>query len=250
MRRRLRLFVLLGILLALVAGIGFDGWTRRQFERELARMEARYGSLRGPTLVAPPVGAEYNSARYVRAAAALTVRPNPSSYGMAMAYLRDFEKRPGSSEAPRDVQTFLDANTDAMRLAEEAIGRHQASWDADYAGDGYVPRLLDIRTLSDAIAVAALLDRTAGRADEASRKTAAGFAVAASLRNEPSLISQLIRIAVVTRQCEAARPLIAPPPAPRFVLFVSSVMLLLSISVDREVPTRESGWRHSSLMEG
>src|SRR5436189_234120 len=89
------------------------GVARRR--RGRGRMEARYGSLRGPTLVAPPVGAEYNSARYVRAAAALTVRPNPSSYGMAMAYLRDFEKRPGSSEAPRDVQTFLDANTDAMR---------------------------------------------------------------------------------------------------------------------------------------
>ena len=71
-----------------------------------------------------------------------------------------------------------DADFAGAVLVEHAVG-DRTQWDADYAGDGYVPRLLDIRTLSDAIAVAALLDRTAGRADEASRKTAAGFAVAA-----------------------------------------------------------------------
>jgi hypothetical protein len=189
-RQRLRLFLLLSILVALVAGIGFDVWTRRQLDRELARVEQRYGSLRGHTLVAPPVGAEYNSARFVRAAAALTVRPSATSYGMAMAAIKDFEKQPASSTVPPHLQAFLDANTEAMRLAGEAIERHQASWDADYA-----------------IALAALLDRKAGRDDEASRKTAAGLAVAASLRHEPSLISQLIRIAVVTQQCEAVRAL-------------------------------------------
>jgi hypothetical protein len=209
MRRRLRLFLLLGILVALVAGIGLDVWTRRQLDREVARLEGRYGSLRGRTLVAPPVGAEYNSARFVRAAAALTVRPSGTTYGMLMASVKDFEKQPASPTLPPDLQAFLDANTEAMRLAGEAIDRHQSSWDADYAGGGYVPRLLDIRTLSDAIALAAILDRKAGRDEEASRKTAAGLAVAASLRHEPSLISQLIRIAVATQQCEAARALIA-----------------------------------------
>jgi hypothetical protein len=208
-RQRLRLFLLLGILVALVTGISLDRWTRRQLDRELARMEERYGSLRGPTLVAPPVGVEYNSARFVRAASALTVRPGGATYGRLLASVKSFEKQPPSSTVPPDLQAFVDANTEAMRLAGEAIERHQASWDADYAGGGDVPRLLDIRTLSDAIALAALLDRNAGRDDEASRKTAAGFAVAASLRHEPSLISQLIRIAIVTRQCEAAGGLIA-----------------------------------------
>jgi hypothetical protein len=71
-----------------------------------------------------------------------------------------------------------------------------------------VPRWLDVRTLSDAIAVAAALDRKAGRADEASRQTAAGLAVAASIRHEPSLIPQLIRIVVATQHCDGARALI------------------------------------------
>jgi hypothetical protein len=208
MRRRLRLFLLLGVLVVLVAGIGFDVWTRWQLEPELARVESRYGSLHGPTLVAPPVGAEYNSARFVRAAAALTVRPNASPYSVLMASVRDFEKLPESSIVPRDLQAFLDANTEALRLAGDAIDRHQSSWDADYFGGGYVPRWLDVRTLSDVIAVAAALDRKAGRADEASRKTAAGLAVAASIRHEPSLIPQLIRIVVATQHCDGARALI------------------------------------------
>jgi hypothetical protein len=208
MRRRLRLFLLLGTLVALVAGISFDVWTRRQLETELARLENRYGSLRGRNLVAPPVGADYNSARFVRAAVSLAVRPSASPYGVLMASGKGFEKLPASSIAPRDVQAFVDANAEAMRLAGEAIDRHQTSWDADYAGGGHVPRWLDVRTLSDAIALAALLDRKAGRDDEAARKTAAGLAVAASLRHEPSLIPQLIRIAVAMQQCEAAKALI------------------------------------------
>lgn len=132
--QRLRLFLLLSILVVLVAGISVDVWTRRQLDRELARVEQRYGSLRVRTLVAPPVGAEYNSARFVRAAAALTVRPSASSYGMAMAAIKDLEKLPEPSIVPRDLQAFVDANTEAMRLVGEAIDRHQASWDADYAG--------------------------------------------------------------------------------------------------------------------
>jgi hypothetical protein len=211
MRRRLRLFLLIGVLLALVGGITIDVWTRRQLDSELARVESRYGSLHGRTLVAPPVADEYNSARFVRAAAALTIHPGARPYGVLMASAREFEKLPESSIVPRDLQAFVDANTEAMRLAGEAIDRHQSSWDADYgeAGNGYAPRLLDIRTLSDAIALAAVLDRKAGRADEASRKTAAGLAVAASIRHEPSLISQLIRIAIAARQCEAIQSLIA-----------------------------------------
>jgi hypothetical protein len=208
-RRRLRLFLLLGILVALVAGIGFDLWTRRQLDSEFARLEGRYGRLRGATLVAPPVGAEYNSARFVRAAAALTVRPGGTSYGILMASVKRFEQLPESSIVPGEIQAFLDANTEAMRLADEAISRHQSSWDADYVGIGYVPRWLDVRTLSDALALATLLDRKAGRADDASRKAAAGLAVAASVRHEPSLIAQLIRIAVATQQCEALRAVIA-----------------------------------------
>jgi hypothetical protein len=209
MRRRLRLFVLVAILVALIAGLGFEAWTRRQLDRELARVEQRYGTLRGRTLVAPPVGAEYNSARFVRAAAVLTVRPSGSAHTAVMVSVKGFDKLPESSSVLRDLQAFVDTNAEPIRLAGEAIDRHQASWDADYAGGSNVPRLLDIRTLSDAIALAALLDRKAGRDDEASRKTAAGLAVAASLRHEPSLISQLIRIAVVMQQCESVRALIA-----------------------------------------
>jgi hypothetical protein len=71
-----------------------------------------------------------------------------------------------------------------------------------------VPSLLDIRTLGNALAYAAILDIKRGRPEDASANVAAGLAVAASLRREPWLLGQLIRVAVALQQCEAARSLI------------------------------------------
>jgi hypothetical protein len=68
--------------------------------------------------------------------------------------------------------------------------------------------LLDLRTLGNALAYAAILDIKRGRLDDASANVAAGLAVAASLRQEPGLLVQLIRIAVALQQCEAVRSLI------------------------------------------
>jgi hypothetical protein len=71
-----------------------------------------------------------------------------------------------------------------------------------------VPSLLDLRTLGNALAYAAILDIKRGRPEDASANVAAGLAVAASLRREPWLLGQLIRVAVALQQCEAARSLI------------------------------------------
>ena len=174
MRRRLRLFLLLGILVALVAGIGFDVWTRRQLEPELARLESRYGSLHGRNArrASRRRRVQQRTFRQSRGGLDRSSRA-PAPYGMADGVRQGFREtarvRRSCLETSRPSWT---PTREAMRLADEAIDRHQASWDADYAGGGNVPRLLDIRTLSDAIALAALLDRKAGRADEASRKTA------------------------------------------------------------------------------
>jgi len=93
-------------------------------------------------------------------------------------------------------------------LALEARTRHQASWDADYASGWKMPSLLDIRTLGNALVYAAILDIKRGRHDDASANVAAGLAVAASLRREPGLLAQLIRVAVALQQCEAVRSLV------------------------------------------
>lgn len=209
--RRLLLLLLFAVLAAIVLWTALDIWAGRRVDAEYARLEKRYGSLDGRSVVAHPVAPEFNSARFVRAAAALTVNyVGGKGYGALMASFTQFEKMPESSPIPGDVRAFIDANRDAMGLADQARSRHQSSWDADYgvSGGAEVPRWLTIRSLGNALYFAARLDARAGRPDDAAQKAAAGLAVSASLRQEPTLIGQLIRIWLAMQQCEPVERLI------------------------------------------
>lgn len=203
---RVRLFVLLGVLVLLIAFVGLDLWSGRRLDAELVRLENRYGSLDGRSLVAPTVPSADNQARFVRAAAALVLLTDRSAVTAALARVetqRDFH------EVPAELRAFAEANADAMRLIEEARHRRQSSWDADYAGGGYAPHWLNVRTLSQVSFATALVDLEKGRVDEASGRIASGLTISASLRHEPSLIAQLIRISVALQQCQAVERLIA-----------------------------------------
>ena len=93
-------------------------------------------------------------------------------------------------------------------LADTIRNRHRSNFEVDYPSGNNQAPLLDIRTLSSAIYLAAVLDLEAGRADDASRKIASGLAVSASLGEEPELIAQLIRIAVAMTQFQAVQRVI------------------------------------------
>lgn len=207
--RRWLLFALSALLLIGVAWIGFDIWAGRRVDRQIARLEQRFGSIDSRSVVSPPVAAEYNRARYVRAALAVIL---PSAYDKGVGDFRSaiarFEKLPPSSRVPEDLRAFVAANQESLRLADEARTRPQASWNADYAGATGLPSLLDVRALSQIIYIATLLDIESGKPDDASRRIESGLAVTASFENEPSLLAQLIRMAVGFQQCEAARRLL------------------------------------------
>lgn len=205
--RRVWLFCAGAAIVLLVAAVSVDLWAGWRANVEFARLEKRYGSLDGRSAVAYRVPDADNSARYVRAAAAVIVQPEAGYSGMFAAITR-FEHLPQASPVPEDVRAFADANRESIRLAEEAVNRHEASWDADYVGGAGVPRFLEIRTLGTALYLNALLEIKAGRYDEASRISAAGLAVAASFRNEPSLLPQLMRMAIATQACGGIRRLI------------------------------------------
>jgi hypothetical protein len=110
---------------------------------------------------------------------------------------------------PADVRAFVEANRAAIRVADDSRLRRQSNWEADYVSDRGMPPLMELRTLSKAICVSALIDIDEGRPDGAAQTIGAGLAVASTLRQEPSLIAQLIRIAVATVQLQAVQQLIA-----------------------------------------
>ena len=194
--RRVRLFVLLGILVLLVGYTAADLYARRSLEAELARLEPKYGNLRNRTLVAPSVPAAENRARLVSAAASLAI---PASSALQTA-IGKLESNSDTDKVPADLRAFVEQNHDALVLAKMIVTRPKTSWDVDYGGGGNTPPLLELRNLSNLLYLNAMVELDAHRPDEAARMLATALASASSLNNEPQLIAQLVRMAMADRQ--------------------------------------------------
>jgi hypothetical protein len=198
--RRVRLFLVLAALLVLVAYVGVDLWAGHRVNVVVARLEKQYGRLdRVGGVERPPAGD--NRAHVVGAAAVLIEDLN---FGKFLDAYRRFVQSGASAPVPADLRTFVEDNRLALRVADEARTRHHSEWD--YPFDP--PPLLAIRTLGQASYFDALLNLEAGRPDDAAKAIATGLAVSGSLRQQPALLVQLIRISVAMNQCEAVHRLV------------------------------------------
>ncbi len=204
-RRRVRLYVLLGILVLLVLHVGADMLAGRRVDSVLARLEQRVGPLTLGRLAAAEVPPGENLARLVRAATALTV-PSAPPVEHALGALADARQ---TTSVPEVIRAFVTANQPAIDLTREFETRQKADWEADYLTGENAASLLEVRTLGNVLMASALLDLEAGRVDDAVRQVSNGLAVSASMRNEPSLITQLIRVAIVNRQLGVVQRLVA-----------------------------------------
>jgi hypothetical protein len=216
-QRHAAVVLIASIVLTFGACTGADVWADRQVEAEVARLERVYGSLALETMNVPAVPGDDNRADIARAAAALTVQPT-STQRNALAQMHK------ATMMPPNLVAFAQVNDAAVRHAAGIRARGQANWNVDYARDaggpsnwpvdvdrpaGDRPDYLVIRALSDAIWVSALGDIDAGRFDDAAIKNSSGLALAASLRQEPEVLAQLIRIAIVHRQIAGLQRLLA-----------------------------------------
>jgi hypothetical protein len=203
-RRRLLLLLVVGVFILLATHTGLDLWTGIAVSNEMARLEQRYGSLDAASLVLPNVPADDNRARIARAAALLAI---PGSSETQRATSR-FINEHASSPVPAAVRKFAEDNRHAIAMANEVQLRTQSGWEVDPRSGTNQPNLLEIRTLTHAIYVSSMLELEAGRTDEAARILSSGLAVAASMRQEPQLVAQLVRIAVTVPLCEAVEQVI------------------------------------------
>jgi hypothetical protein len=204
-RRRFWLVVLVLTLVCLLARAGLDLWAGYRLDQEVARLEKRYGSLAEKSLNSPHVPAADNRARVARAAAALSVLDFGSR--QELAPLRYLESR-SSPPLPAGVRAYVEINRPAIRIAEQTRSRGMTSWEADYVSSVGFPPLMELRVLSNAICLAALIDLEDGRPDSALRQTGTGLAFASTLREEPLLIPQLIRIAAAGVQFRAIQRIV------------------------------------------
>ncbi|MCC7185774.1 MAG: hypothetical protein IT185_06005 [Acidobacteria bacterium] len=201
---RRALIVAIGlVLLALVIRAGVDVWGSRRVTAELAAVEARYGSLDVSTLVLPPVPEGGNRARAMRAAAALV-----TGYEDVQTSLTALSRDRGTAPVPADLRAFVEANRAALQVADDGRGRRLSNWEADYATGSNTPSLLEIRRLSTALYLEARVALDDGRPDDAARALTTGLALSASLRLEPALLAQLIRMSVALQHLEGVQRLV------------------------------------------
>ena len=195
-------------LVTISACTGLDLWAKRELDLELARLQAKYGSLDEATTRVAAVPAVDNRARVVRAALELTVPRQDRKYHYIEFGL--------GSPVPAELRAFADANRNALRLLAGIRTRQQSNWEIDYRSGTYPPLHL-VRILSDAVYVACLMEIEAGRPDDAAALIASGLGASASIRQEPDTTAQMTRLyGVVPQQLEAVRLLVSTstPSAP------------------------------------
>ena len=197
-------FVLVSPLIVLVAYLGADMWTGHRVNVAAARFDARYGGLSLRHLTAAPVPAADNRAHLVRAASALTVPISPS----AVTALTNVSRTTNITPLSAELRAFVEANKPALDVLADARLRTQSNWEIEYENPSNAPPGMDLRVLWQAVYVAALLKIEEGQPDEAAKHIASGLAMAASLRQEPNLIPQLLRIAIALQQVDVIQRLI------------------------------------------
>jgi hypothetical protein len=206
--RRILMILILLVLVLFAARAALDMWAGHQLDTAITRLEKQHGSLDARTLNPPHVPEGENRARAIRAAAALINYAPLKSWSELQHSYTLFLKQPRPAVMPANLRTFVETNRSTFRLVDDARSRAQSSWEADYPNQSNIPRLLEIRTLSNGVYLAARLALEAGRPDEATGAIASGMAMSASLRQEPYLIAQLIRIHVGLQHVEAVQRLL------------------------------------------
>jgi hypothetical protein len=213
--RRFGVAAVCGLLLIVASCAGFDVIEGHRVEAEVARFEARYGSLQVSAPASSAVPPADNRALVIRAAANLAV----GLPGRPYHYI-DFHT---PAPVPPDLRAFAETNREAIRVAGDVRSRKQSSWGIDSQRDmlPYQP----IRILSDAVFVTALVHVEAGQADDATHDVVTGLGIAASLGQEPPMFVQFLRITVAQRQIEAIREIITQlEPSPAALLELASLL--------------------------
>ncbi len=180
-------------------------WATSKLEKVVADLSARGLATTLAELEAglPPFAdepdAEQNAAPILEAAFALIKSIEP---------LTDWEPRDGP--VPDDVRDGLPRFGEVFDLLYQAAERTRCRFERDWS-DGFamlMPHLSELRDVAMLLRARAIVRSADGEVDEAIEDVRVIFSVARSLREEPILISQLVRIAVAEMGLEALQEIL------------------------------------------
>jgi hypothetical protein len=212
--------VVLGVIYAIAVGV-----SSAKLRRAYADLQ-KEGRPTKPADVIPPEvpGAENAALLYESAALLLKAQPAPS--GSLPDYLRgSYDKFMTGSLEPDKLAEFKqlieqDVVTQALAIAEQGTRRKSCRFDHDYS-EGFnilLPHLAGLRDLVRLIGARSYLEAEAGRPDAAWNYALTQLKVADALRNEPIVISFLVRLAAIKTSCETIQRICetAPPNAEQY----------------------------------
>jgi len=181
--------------------------------------------------VIPPTVPETENAALLYESAILLLKAQPAPEGNLLEYLGGlsdkFLKESIEPDGLAELQKLIDQDvvTRALSVLEQGTQRRWCLFDHDYkAGfNMLMSHISGLRAIMLILGAKACLEAEAGRPDAAWDLAQTQLRLADALRNEPILISQLVRFASIRTSCETIFKIceVAPPNAEQYRSFES-----------------------------
>ncbi len=199
-------------------GIVYSGFTwhaNRELSRVYAALEADGRPLTAAEIT-PPAIPDQDNAALVYEAVVLQLKSESSGEEDLFSLLNDLAKTiMGKTESKEDaVQTFIqlsknDVFADALARLHAGSRKSGCSFDLDYSkgAELLLPHISELRSLSNLLCVTARMQADAGDKTAAWETILTSLRLANALKDEPLLISQLVRMAMFDSSANAIQAL-------------------------------------------
>jgi len=223
MRKRtvkiLKIIAIVLVVLSLIYAIAV-GVSGAKLRRAYADLKNDNRPMRQAEVIPPEVPDAENAALLYESAA-LLLKAQPAPEGSLLVYLGGlsdkFIKETIDPDKLAELQQLIeqDVVTQALSIVEQGTQRRSYRFDHDYNAGINISRLnlSHLRRLTFILSAKARIEAQAGNLDNAWNMTRIQLRLADALLNEPIIISQLVRIAIIRMACRTIRELcaIAPP---------------------------------------
>ena len=242
MRKRtvkiLKIIAIILVVLSLIYAIAV-GVSSAKLRKAYAALE-KAGRPMEPADIIPPEVPDPENAALLYESAILLLKAQPSPEGNLLEYLGGVSdkliKESIEPDELAELQQLIDQEVvnQALSIVEQGIRRRSCRFEYDYkAGfNMLMPNLSSLRNLTRIIGAKAYLQAEAGRPDAAWDLVLIQLRFADAQRNEPILISQLVRFASIRTSCQTIQKIceVAPPNPDQY----RSIESMLSDYEDRK----------------
>ncbi len=189
---------------------------RESVEREIARIRASGAPVTATDLAGDPVPDDQNAAIvYQDIFNAIETRTSYNSD--VISDIVPSDQRVTSPEVWKRARQVVSDNEDLFARVEEAVSRPHCKFRVDWRKGYDVPRphLYQMRELARFLTARAVVRARDGDIDGAVRTVALCFQVSQSIKNEPELIGQFVRVAIIKIAAGGVRQIIEAAPIRR-----------------------------------